>query len=209
MRAQPKRGNRGVPVAALVAYAIRGIAAAVIAAGGITGGAVGLAIGSTGGSLHAAETGFGNSDAALPDDAPSRWAAGFEFVFAQPRFSDHVGLVQEEEDLAGNSRIQSLRFEHDFQLSPRTWIAYQTDSDIGLRGAWWQLDSEANTLAAQPPASGFGEISHPELADIDLSSVVPAERLAAQSTLELYAIDLEVTKSSRLRHWDLLFAAGL
>lgn len=172
-------------------------------------GVVAIAAGGSSGSAQAADRLGYEPEPTIAAATGSQWSAGFDFVFAQARFSDHVGLAEEEEDLDGNSHSQSLRFEHDFQLTPRTWVGYQTDADVGLRAAWWQMDSDADRLEAQPAASGFGEVSHPDLADVDLSSVVPAERLVADSSLELYAIDLEVTKAARLAHWDLLFAAGL
>ncbi|WP_164103480.1 hypothetical protein [Candidatus Laterigemmans baculatus] len=205
MRPQPAMATSSFPTAML-----RGICGRWLATlGAFAGSLAAFGGGGVPAPAHAAEPRGDVTVTAIHCEPVPQWSAGYDFVFAQARFSDHVGLVEQEEDLLGNSQSDALRFEHDLELSPRVWIAYQTDADIGLRAAWWQLDSRAGSLAAQPAASGFGEVSHPDLADVDLSSVVPDERLTAGSALELYAIDLEVTKAARLAEWSFLFAAGL
>ena len=145
----------------------------------------------------------------LGAEQPSLWTAGASAVFLQPRLGHDTALRITEEDLAGNVRIVDENFARDFTAAPRTWLRYESAAGIGLNVQWWMLTSQADTLTRNPPANGFGEIAHPSLYGVDLSSVVPAESLSATSALDIYAIDLEVTKRVPFDQWDLLVAAGM
>lgn len=140
---------------------------------------------------------------------PPGWRAGADLVFLQPRFNADVGLIRTEEDVASNVSITQLNFDRNFTAAPRVWFAYETVAAVGLQASWWQLSSSAEGISQQPPANGFGELAHPAINGVDLASVVPAERLSAASSLDLYAIDLEVTKRASLSGWDLLLTAGI
>ncbi len=139
----------------------------------------------------------------------SRWTFTTEAVFAQPRFSHDTALTVTDENLNGDTRSNTVPFRYGFSSAPRISIDYQTPSDIGLRASWWMLSNNAERITQSPPASGFGEVTHPGLFGVDLSSVVPAETLMAKSQFELYSVDIEVTKRATLKHWELLASAGL
>jgi hypothetical protein len=146
------------------------------------------------------------SNRALP---ATRWTFTSEAIFAQPRFSQDTALLVADENLNGDSRSHTVPFRYGFSSAPRISIDYHTPSDIGLRASWWMLSNDAESITQNPPASGFGEVTHPALFGVDLSSVVPAETLTAKSQFELYSIDIEVTKRATLHHWELLASAGL
>lgn len=139
----------------------------------------------------------------------SRWLVGFDAVFAAPRLTDNVGLIEEVEDASANVVIQETTFRHDLEFSPRAWLEYRCDDEFSLRTSWWQLDSDAASIGLGPDASGFGEIRHPELYIVDLSITQPAERLAAASSVDLRVLDLEIAKRTLLGGWDLSYAAGI
>lgn len=150
-----------------------------------------------------------SSMASAQDVTARRITAQVEAVFAQPRFSHHSAWMIEDEDLLGNSVTRAESFQHDFAAAPRVTLEYHSPENIGLRSSWWILSSEAGSLRGNPPGSGFGEIRHPQLYGINLSSVVPAETLFAENEFDLYSIDLEVTKHWDLGPWSLLTSAGL
>jgi hypothetical protein len=127
----------------------------------------------------------------------------------QPRFAEDWVLRRTDEDLGGNQRIVERHGDWGFAAAPRLWVEYESARRIGLRLGWWQLDTAPDRLSENPPANGFGEITHPDLGDVDLSSVIPAETLAAAGGLEMRVLDFEVTRRFTAGDFDIGLAAGL
>lgn len=149
---------------------------------------------------------FANRSARAKD---RRLIAGFDSVFAQPRFRNHTAFTLEEEDLNANSSQRVVAMEHSLEWSPRIWGQLRLTDEFCVRGSWWSLDNDADTVNLVPPANGFGEVRHPEQFGIDLSSVEPDESLDANASVELQTFDLEMLKEAMLGSWDITLGAGL
>lgn len=146
---------------------------------------------------------------ALGDEPQRTWIAGTELMLVQPHLDDNLAILQSEEDLQANTRIREFHFDHKLAAAPRFWIEYLAEEEMGFRLAGWFFRSSAKTITQRPPANGFGELTHPELAGIDLSSVIPAEQMTAGGTMDLATIDAEVTRRALFHVWQLELAAGL
>ena len=135
--------------------------------------------------------------------------AGFEFTFLKPRFSDNVAFTAMQADGASFESFRGSEFEYDLELSPRAWLSVDGCAGLGLRATYWQLDQDANAIAASPPANGFGRIDHPSFGDIDISTTIPGDRFVAMSGIEAYSIDLEATKQMRFNLWAVTAGTGV
>lgn len=135
--------------------------------------------------------------------------AGFEFTFVKPRFENNVAFTVTESDGVGNDVITDTEFDHDLELTPRVFLGWRHGDGVGMRVTWWHFDHEAQSASANPPANGFGSITHPAFGTVDISSVDPSEQVSAASSLNAYTIDLEATKETRFCGWDLGVAGGV
>lgn len=161
-----------------------------------------IVVGSVIGMASLPSRGFGQA-------ASGNWMAGAEVLFLEASFANDLAIRRAEEDLLGNAELRDFNFDQGLSAAPRTWIEYQSAYDIGARASWWMLNSASDPLVLNPPLNGFGELTHPPLFGIDLSSVIPAESLVASTELDLHVIDLEVTKRMLFTSWQIEMSAGL
>lgn len=140
---------------------------------------------------------------------PPAWYAGFEATFVKPRFEDNVAFTRMEADGASFESFTDTEFDYDLEFTPRVFVGWQDNSGIGLRATWWQFDHAAATETANPPANGFGAITHPAFGSVDNSSVIPTDTFSAASDLNAYTIDLEATREKQFSAWDVSVAGGI
>jgi hypothetical protein len=137
------------------------------------------------------------------------WYSGFDIVIAKPLYSNNLGLSESIQPSSQQISIENVEFDYDYQSSPRVWIGYQSSSQLGLRATWWQLANQANEISRTPSVSGFGSIEHPGFGDIDISAITPNESMIANANLDVYAIDLEITRSADLGPGQILIGSGI
>jgi hypothetical protein len=100
-------------------------------------------------------------------------------------------------------------FNYDYTVSPRAWLEYRTADDVGIRATYFQFDQAADTATGSPPANGFGAVFHPVFGLVNIGSPIPGDVYTTQSGLEVYSIDLEVTKWVDFSTWQLMGSVGL
>lgn len=135
--------------------------------------------------------------------------AGFQAVFVKPRFEDNVAFTVRESDGASFDTLTDTEFDYDMEFSPRVFLGWQRANGIGMRVSWWQFDHSPGAESANPPANGFGEITHPPFGDVDISSNIPTDTFSAASDLNAYALDLEATKQVNFPSWQLGIGGGV
>jgi len=139
----------------------------------------------------------------------ARFFAGFEATFVKPRFENNTAFSVMEADGASFESFRDTEFDYDLDFAPRVFLGWQRNDGVGMRVTWWQFDQEAAIASANPPANGFGAISHPTFGDVDISSVIPTDTFSASSDLSAYTIDLEATKQTSFSNWDLGVGSGI
>ena len=151
-------------------------------------------------------------DAPAESNGPAEskgWYSGFDIVIAKPLYSHNLGLSESIQPSSQQISVENVEFDYDYQSSPRVWIGYQSPSQLGVRATWWQLANQANEILRTPSATGFGSIIHPNFGDIDISAITPNESMIANANLDVYAIDLEVTRSGDLGPGQILVGGGI
>lgn len=156
----------------------------------------------------------------IPDDcgcdpcqpcAPHRcggWFGGFEAVMVQPRYGSNEAYTTMNADGASFESFSTTEFDYGLEFSPRVFAGWQNSEGVGVRAAWWQFDNGAATASTSPPANGLGSITHPALGGVDISSSAATDVFAAAADLDVYAIDLEFTKTKSFRVWDIGVGCG-
>jgi len=138
-----------------------------------------------------------------------RWSAGVEFTMLKPHFENNVASTTLNSDGDTFETFSDTEFTYDRELAPRVWIEAVGPDSLGFRAIYWQFDHPAATSTSTPPANGFGRISHPDFGEIDLSTTVPNSQFIANTDLNAYSVDLEVTKAMNWGNYGLLTAFGL
>jgi hypothetical protein len=141
--------------------------------------------------------------------ATSSWQAGFDMVFARPHFENNVAYTVMQSDGVSFESISETEFDYDHVLTPRIWLGYQTPEGVGLRASYWEFDQGAVAPTVNPPANGFGDVTHPAFGGVDISSNVPTDTFSARSGLDAYTLDLEMLLCGELCNWQLLTSAGV
>ena len=137
------------------------------------------------------------------------WNVGFEWSFVKPRFSENVAYTTMTGDGANNSTFIDTEFDYDLELTPRVWLEAGLSKNWSWRLSYWQFDHSPDLESTSPNANGFGEITHPSFADVDISTTIPTDTFFASSKLNAYTIDLEALKQARLCGWQLGVGGGL
>jgi len=140
---------------------------------------------------------------------PIQLYAGYEATFVKPRFDSNVAFTVMEADGASFESFTDVQFDYDLEFTPRAFVGWRRQGGVGLRATWWQFDHEAAVAAANPPANGFGAITHPEFGSVDISTTIPTDVFSAATNLNAYTIDLEATNESRFGAWDVNVAGGV
>lgn len=153
--------------------------------------------------------GCGDSVSCCPSPVRACLYAGFEAVLVKPRFEDNVAFTVMQSDGASFESFSDTQFKYDLEFTPRAYVGWQNNDGIGLRATWWLFDHAAATASASPPANGFGSITPPPFGDVDISTVVPTDTLSATTSLQTYTIDIEATRESNFRGWNLGVAGGI
>jgi hypothetical protein len=137
------------------------------------------------------------------------WSSGLDVVIAKPFYGRNPSLLRVSQPQSQQFVIDQQEFDFDFTSSPRVWIAGESASGVGVRATWWQYASEADPVSMAPAANGFERIEHPVFGDVDISAITPTERLSAAASLEIYWIDLEMTRRAKLGIGEVLLSGGL
>lgn len=136
------------------------------------------------------------------------WSAGFEWSFVKPRFSENVAFTTMTGDGNNNDTFTDTEFDYDLELTPRVWIEAAMSDCWSWRVSWWQFDHAPGALTTSPIAN-FGEITHPDFGDVDISTTLATETFSTSSRLNAYAIDLEAIKKARVSDWQLGVGGGV
>lgn len=127
----------------------------------------------------------------------------------KPRFSENVAFTTMAGDGANNSSFSDTEFDYDLELTPRVWIEALVTNSWSWRISYWQFDHQPVTATTSPNANGFGEITHPNFGDVDISTTIPTDSLTASSNLNAYTIDLEAHKQAQHKGWLLGVGGGV
>ena len=145
----------------------------------------------------------------------STFQVGVEYVLLKPRFSQNNALTVMTSNGASVETFTERSFDYDLEFSPRVWLGMSLSDHWGWRVTWWEFD-ESPAVESASPANGFGRVSHPHFGDfdpvaddIDISTNVPSDVFTAASGLDVYTIDLEALKRSRLNAWNLEVGYGI
>jgi hypothetical protein len=161
---------------------------------------------------------FGMGLFAGPGGPPSqrgfRVVGGIDLTFVQPFFENNDALFVTTSDGVTFQSISGREFDYDAEFAPRIWIKGELQNGGGLRIAYWQFDHDANNVAADAPANGFGAVSpvsffRNAIPNVDISARAPGERLSASSWLDMCAFDIEGVKDARLENWRLVVSGGV
>lgn len=142
-------------------------------------------------------------------DSQGKWYSGFEVSIVKPLYSNNLALRDSSQISSQQFVVENVEFDYDFQSSPRVWLGYQASSDIGIRAAWWQYANQANEISLSPSANGFGRIEHPVFGDVDISAITPTEQMNANGNIDVYTIDLELTRLAELGPGSILVSGGI
>lgn len=135
--------------------------------------------------------------------------AGFIATYVKPRFENNAAFTVEESDGASFESISDTEFDYDLEFTPRVFLGWRFQGGNGLRVSWWQFDNSASIAAANPPANGFGSITHPTFGGVDISSTIATDTFTAATDLNAFTIDLEATKEASLCGWEIGVAGGI
>lgn len=141
--------------------------------------------------------------------AEGHWNSGIDIVIAKPLYSNNLALRNSSQVSSQQQTVENIEFDYDFETSPRVWVGYESASAIGVRASWWQYANQTDVLSLVPSANGFGRIEHPAFGDIDISAITPTELMLAQANLDVYAIDLELTRRVELGAGTFLLSGGI
>jgi hypothetical protein len=136
------------------------------------------------------------------------WGAGFEWTLVKPRYSENVAYTTLVGDGNNNDAFTDTEFDYDLELSPRVWIEAGLNDNWSWRVTWWQFDHTPGALATSPIAN-FGEITHPDFGDVDISTTIETDTFFAASRLNAYTIDLEGIKKAQVGDWHLGVGGGV
>ncbi len=135
--------------------------------------------------------------------------AAFEATFLKPHFDNNIGYTTTESDGATFETITDTEFSYDTGFSPRVYFGWKHQDGVGMRFTWWDFDEEADPLTSNPPANGFGSITHPAFGGVDISSTIPTDAFSASTSLSTHTIDIEGTKETSFCGWDFGVAGGV
>lgn len=135
------------------------------------------------------------------------WYAGFEATFLKPHLGDNVAFTVTE-NTATSTTISDTDFDYDLEFSPRVFVGWQRNCDVGFRATWWQFDHDAAPATGSPPADGLGELTSPGFRETEISTNTGTDVYAAATSMNAYTIDLEATKSTEFRAWKFGMGGG-
>ncbi len=132
--------------------------------------------------------------------------------------------------------VHSIRrkdFDPGLEVAPRVWLEWRGDEGVGVRARFWRFEQHLDEFVFNPAPGANGEAGEVEVFSADplglhIDSPGPllsgqlnvggnvanfngsgADFLLIQSSLELWAIDLEATEEGQLGRWRFLASAGL
>jgi len=138
-----------------------------------------------------------------------KFTTGFAITFLKPYFSDNIAYSTTDSDAQTFTSTTDAPFRYGLNLAPRIWIGASNCNNLGFRARYWQLDQEADPVAANPPANGLGQVSPAPFSNVNQAISNPNQTLFASSSVELHALDLEGTKWVDFCNWSFGAAAGV
>jgi len=111
--------------------------------------------------------------------ATSNWYAGVDIGILKP----HLGAWSYA--FGGGPAIQLVP-EFDYAVAPRIWLAYDGPAGLGVRVAYWQIDTSTDQILVP--------------VDVDFYS---------RSGVEAHALDFDVTQRGSLGYFEFQLAAGV
>jgi Legionella pneumophila major outer membrane protein precursor len=142
-------------------------------------------------------------------EAPQKWhwEIGGGVYYIQPNFHTNPAFLRTTGGFLA-SATQQTDFRYNMQVAPLGWIAYVSDSGLGLRGRYFQFDQGAresftgdgtSTIRSVPTnAPTFGVVGG-----------APGDVLNFNSRLRVEVWDLEGTYTFSSCRWTFLAAAGV
>lgn len=134
---------------------------------------------------------------------------GVELSFLQPYFESNPAATMLSGDGDTFESFTDIEFDFGTELSPRVWLEYSANNQMGIRAVWWDFDHGADPVSASPDDNGFGRISNPDFGDIDLSTTVPGSTYNTTTDLHAWTLDIEGTRTFTGGCWKWLAAAGV
>jgi hypothetical protein len=134
--------------------------------------------------------------------------AGFAALFVRPHVPDDVPYIVDP--APDNNTVGA--FNRDWEFTPRVWVGYTGPDGLGARATYWQLDSSAgpesivgtptNTPIYVQVIGASTGVGRNAFAGID-------ETFIAGASLEMQAIDLELTREWRRNMASVMLGVGL
>jgi len=115
----------------------------------------------------------------------SGFVAGADMVVLRPFVGDprEIGL-----DILGAEGTLGFG-ENDYDISPRLWLGYVSQSGLGVRARWWKFDHDLDA-----------ETGEATIEDVLLST---------RGALDMYLVDVEVTQQMQFGLWQANAGGGL
>ncbi len=120
---------------------------------------------------------------------------GFEFLWMRANFDQNVAMVIDPP--VGNTLVP---FNYDYELSPRTWLGWQSCRGSGFRATYFQFDQDADSESVTAVVGAAPVFVYVYGAGDNLSrnaQAVVGQTMTSQHSLDLRAIDLEATQRFR------------
>ena len=135
--------------------------------------------------------------------------AGVELTFLRPHFESNPVASELTSDGDTLESFNVFEFDYQTELSPRVWLEYSANCNMGFRVIWWEFDHGAAPESLSPDENGFGRITPPDFGDVDLSTTVPGSVYSALTDLRAWTLDIEGTRAFSAGCWTWLGAAGV
>lgn len=133
--------------------------------------------------------------------------AGYSFFFAKLHYKEAFQAMVT--DTAAGT-LDLIPFEHDHEPTPRVWLGYRSEQDLGIRGSYWSFhhsSGQTNRVSdgARVPSAIAASVIFPAM----IVAPFPGDRLALDSSLEATTVDLEATYDVRIKRLEAVLGAGI
>jgi hypothetical protein len=151
-----------------------------------------------------------------PPVVDSTIVGGAELLYLKPHFGSNPAFLTHIDNGNIDDHFQT-EFSHDYQAAPRAWIGYQAPGKVGVRGRYFDFDSQSDspsisdTRGLGPGTANFVvQTAAPGgLGFLSTGTAAAPTTLNFASGLDLQTFDLEATWNMDAGPWHCLLSGGL
>lgn len=136
------------------------------------------------------------------------WFVGGSFLNLEADFDSNTAYFIEDQT-GPVTTTTSRDFHFDSEASPRVWAGWQDDWGLGLRVTWFDFnDNERTSTTAPADFIFFNGLRTPTAAGRLLVGGTAGDFVVAKTSLEVYAIDAEITQELNFDNWQTSIGGG-